>query len=106
MLVMNQVKIEPKDVINTYSGKDGCACGCAGSYNDEPESMSSIKRINKVNEKMHEVTIFSGYDSEYIFELTTKQPDDYQDGRVIRIYVDGERLLPVTRAILDTLVVK
>ena len=35
-------------VVRTYNGKEGCQCGCRGSYDDNPDSAASRRRVKKV----------------------------------------------------------
>jgi hypothetical protein len=62
-----------------YSGKQGCACGCGGTYNETQRSFKSTvtRLLNKVNEGA-ELEIMKGFD-EYIVSWEGSE-------RAIRIY--------------------
>jgi hypothetical protein len=69
---------------DTYNGKNGCACGCGGSY-ASPDSAAGKKRIAKImkaDEDKVIFTVFSGDGDEGCVEV------ENEDGtRVTRVYV-------------------
>jgi hypothetical protein len=79
---MNAI-LEMKDVINTYRGKVGCACGCGGTY-AEANTKASKSRLDFINKNLGDpkmqIDFFS--DGEICYEFENK------DGtRVTRVYV-------------------
>lgn len=90
MKIKTTFQLDPVDIDQTYSGKDGCACGCAGSY-AESDSVATKKRLAKINQNLDKCRIDDLPDY-FIFELITKHSDDYSDGRVIRAYVQKSKL--------------
>ena len=46
-------KIAVEDVETTYSGKQGCACGCGGDYYSFEENLViATKRLQKINARL------------------------------------------------------
>lgn len=90
MKLVTKVQLEVKDINQTYSGQEGCACGCNGKYAEQQE-IATARRIKKINDNIDKVKVYSGA-GEYIFELITKQGDDRTIGRVIRAYVSSQHL--------------
>jgi hypothetical protein len=54
-------------VITTYSGKDGCACGCRGTY--APVGPAVKRRVNKLNANWERVERFPYPGGETCYEL-------------------------------------
>jgi hypothetical protein len=73
--------IHTSEVTNSYNGKDGCACGCIGTYATEGPAL--IKRVKLINENMNAVQVFADSE-ETIYEYTSPA------GRVTRLYVAVE----------------
>jgi hypothetical protein len=71
-------QIEISEVTNSYNGKDGCACGCAGTYATKGPALT--KRVKLINENMDAVQIYADSE-ETVFEYTSPT------GRVTRLYV-------------------
>lgn len=60
---MNITKINPAKVVRSYSGRQGCMCGCRGTYQETP---ASIKRVvNNMNKIVAEGRGSFVYDEEY-----------------------------------------
>ena len=93
---MFQINIE--DVITTYNGEDGCACGCGGHYATltsgyqsgyfmEADPRTAKRRLNKINKALAagdpNVTVMYLGD-EAMFSLTTGED------RVTRVYIKIE----------------
>jgi hypothetical protein len=101
-------QIQMEDVINTYCGSGGCACGCGGTY-AYPESTSkpgyfvegnpttTKKRVNRMNKALAEqdpaVKVLP-LGKEILIEMQTSSNfdnhgvvRDYRDIRYLRVYV-------------------
>ena len=79
---MNTELINKADVTNTYSGAEGCACGCLGTYAKTGASVT--RRVNEINKAIAngeqvEVDTFA---NEVCYEYIKP------NGRVIRIYTE------------------
>jgi hypothetical protein len=48
------IQITREDVVTTYAGLQGCACGCGGTYQTEGPAVT--RRVNKVNRALAEGT--------------------------------------------------
>ena len=77
---MNTELINKADVTNTYSGAEGCACGCNGTYATSGASVT--RRVNEINKAIAngeqvEVDTFA---NEVCYEYTKP------NGRVVRVY--------------------
>lgn len=80
--------IDINDVTNTYNGKDGCACGCGGSYAtlaDRPKAVKS--RVDRINaalndpKRAHTVGVQMDRD-EAIYYIENEDTN-----RAVRVYV-------------------
>ena len=72
-------ELEMQYVTRTYNGKNGCACGCAGSYADAG-TPAAIKRLAFVNKNL-KIAKGDYWTDENCYEVENK------DGtRVTRIY--------------------
>ena len=87
------------DVIDTYCGLTGCACGCGGDY-VAPTHAPSIPSYRVVNDGTvmrrlnrllkadpQEIRTIDGIEG-LIFEYVYGKENPYGEGRVIRIYTD------------------
>jgi hypothetical protein len=71
-----------ENVLRTYSGKTGCACGCGGTYTDKYEDTVKVtKRINFINKNLSNAKIWDLGD-EFCYEV-----ENAQGTRITRIYV-------------------
>jgi len=90
-----------KDVVTTYCGVTGCACGCGGTYVNPLHSTESIdrrsvsdgtakRRLNRLVQAFlndpDSVTVYDGLGDQLIYEYEYGDEDRYGDRRVIRIY--------------------
>jgi hypothetical protein len=70
------------DVLQTYNGGTGCACGCTGDYTQQGDTSTKVlKRINLLKKNINKVTVYASSD-EVIYEL-----ENEAGTRVTRIYV-------------------
>lgn len=81
-----------EDIVTTYSGLTGCACGCRGSYVNPSHSTDDAKyrkisdraarlRLNKMAKAdPKDIEVDSGLRGEVIYSY------EHGNGRVIRIY--------------------
>ena len=74
--------IDITQVVNSYSGGLGCACGCGGSYVREPGRALTI-RVNKINRALAagQDVVVDVFKDETCYELQTGQ------NSVVRVYV-------------------
>jgi len=95
---MSKLIIESEDVITTYNGEDGCACGCGGHYATltsgyqsgyfmEADPRTAKRRLNKINKALaagdpNATVMYLG--DEAMFSLTTGED------RVTRVYIKIE----------------
>lgn len=102
MKLISKVQLEVKDINQTYSGQEGCACGCNGKYASTYE-VATARRIKRINDNIDKVKVYSGA-GEYIFELITKQGNLETYGRVIRAYVSSKHLSPEALILIKQMV--
>ena len=79
---MNTELINKADVTNTYSGAEGCACGCRGTY--ATGGVAVTRRVNEINKAIAngeqvEVDTFA---NEVCYEYIKP------NGRVVRVYTE------------------
>ena len=95
-------QIQMEDVINTYCGKGGCACGCGGTY-AYPESgyqpgyfvegnpTTTKRRVNRMNKALANqepaVTVLPLGDEIMIEMQTSTDYDNHEDMSYLRVYV-------------------
>jgi hypothetical protein len=80
-------------VVTTYNGLEGCACGCGGTYVDGPlgdkpdQGLGTAikRRVTKINANLDKVQRFDGLGYEVIYELT------HGRDRVTRVYFEEGR---------------
>ena len=76
----NLAPISIEKVTNTYQGKQGCACGCGGSYARVGRAVTMrLNRINRAIANGEEVT-FDDFGDENCFEYVAP------NGAVTRVY--------------------
>ena len=90
-----------RDVVTTYCGLTGCACGCGGTYVNPQHSTENIdrravsdgtakRRLNRLIKAFYaapdNVTVYDGLGGQLIYEYEYGAEDRYGDRRVIRIY--------------------
>lgn len=81
------------EVITTYLGRTGCACGCGGQYYKPLHRADDVHHISEVsdgvakrrlsrllNAEPHLVNVYDGLHGESIYEY------EYSEGRVVRAY--------------------
>ena len=71
--------IDMTEVVTTYNGRTGCACGCGGSY--ATSGQAAARRVNLINSNLKDVEFFKGFDGETIAELVSPNGE-----RVTRVY--------------------
>lgn len=79
---MNEL-INKADVTNTYSGAEGCACGCIGTYAKAGASVT--RRVNEINKAIASgelVQVYGAAANEDCYEYTKP------NGRVVRVYTE------------------
>ena len=73
--------INKADVTNTYSGAEGCACGCLGTYAKTGATVTRrVNEINKVLSAGQYVATYA-YSDKVVYEYAKT------NGRVVRVYV-------------------
>ena len=79
---MNTELINKADVTNTYSGAEGCACGCNGTYAKTGASVT--RRVNEINKAI------ANSECVEVYHFANKDCYEYTkpNGRVIRVYVE------------------
>ena len=90
-----------KNVVTTYCGLTGCACGCGGTYvnpqhsteNADRRTISDVtakRRLNRLIRAFQvdpdSVAVYEGLGDQLIYEYKYGGEDRYGDRRVIRIY--------------------
>lgn len=76
-----------ENVLRTYNGKTGCACGCTGTYTDKYENTAQVtRRINFVNENLANATIYD-FGDEICYEVVHQGKT-----RVTCVYIKGKGL--------------
>lgn len=73
-------------VITTYRGKTGCACGCGGEYVTPEENARAVNnRVSFINENINDSRlVVDTYKDEIIYEL-----ENLEGTRVTRVYVQA-----------------
>ena len=74
-----KMEILPENVLDTYNGHTGCACGCGGEY-AKADSRAGKTRINTINNNRSNALILCT-GNEAIYEVATGI------NRVTRVYV-------------------
>ena len=79
------IQIQPinkANVLNTYSGAKGCACGCNGTYAKTGASVT--RRVNEINKAIAngEQVLVDNFTNEACYAYTKP------NGRVVRVYVE------------------
>ena len=79
---MNTKLINKASVLNTYSGAEGCACGCNGTYAKAGASVT--RRVNEINK-----AITNG-EMVRVYNFANKDCYEYSkpNGRVVRVYIN------------------
>jgi hypothetical protein len=73
------------NIIKTYNGKTGCACGCGGDYTQAGDTSDKVlKRINFIRKNLHRAEV-DYYTDEVIYSV-----ENDTGTRVTRIYVKEE----------------
>lgn len=73
------------NILQTYNGKTGCACGCGGDYTQAGETSDKVlKRINFIRKNLHRAEV-DYYKDEVIYSV-----ENDTGTRVTRIYVKEE----------------
>ena len=90
-----------KDVVTTYCGLTGCACGCGGTYVNPQHSTeytdrravsdsTAKRRLNRLilafKANPDSVAVYDGLGDQVIYEYIYGDYDRHGDRRVIRVY--------------------
>lgn len=71
-----------KDINQTYNGKTGCACGCAGDYTNEGDTTTKVlKRMAFIEKNIHRAIV------DYCSDETIYSVENAEGTCVTRIYV-------------------
>lgn len=79
---MTQEQIKLEDVVKTYNGKPGCACGCRGQYTERGEISAAVKRrVAFINKNMDHADVLH-WTGRSCYEV-----ENETGTRVTRVYV-------------------
>ena len=79
----NTPLVNKASVRNTYSGAEGCACGCGGTY--ATGGVAVTRRVNEINKAIAngEMVQVRNFTDEDCYEYSKP------NGRVVRVYVEN-----------------
>ena len=85
------VPINMADVVTTYNGQTGCACGCGGDY-AKADSNAAKARVNKINKRLDESIMLTYTGAGNLLECCIEVPTTYDNAgrtlRCTRVYVN------------------